>query len=124
MTNKERIATAAAKRDTAIQEARFVYRREVREIRAAVRLSKSAVRIPLPAIDDSLRDHTALAAAESVLFDRGEPCWDVDLVIEMQARGCRAGDDPQAVLNAVRSGFRYHPHRFWQDAEGRWSAYT
>jgi hypothetical protein len=114
------IAAAAAKRDAAIKKATLQYRRDVREIRAANRPAGYEYD-QRKAVNDSLRDFTAIGAAETILRERNKPTFMVDIVIEIQSRGCRTSDDPRAVMASIGSSFRYHPDKFIQDAEGRWS---
>lgn len=119
-------AQAAAKRDAAILKANQDYRHDMREIRAVARLFKPIKKLslgpknPRPAkTDTTFRNLTTIQAAEAVLGE-GKPLRLVELVIEIQSRGCRSSDDPRAVLRAIRASFTYHKGKFTQDAEGRW----
>jgi hypothetical protein len=116
---------ARAKRDRAIRAARADYAHALTEI---TKLSK-AIRQKRPAAiearsvrsgdDKPFSDMSAIEAAERVLLE-GEPLRLTELTLEVQARGCRAGDDPRAVAHAIRSAFRYHHNRFRRDKAGRW----
>jgi hypothetical protein len=63
---------------------------------------------------------TVVMAAESILKE-GTPLTLVELTLEVQARGCRTGDNPRAVAHAIRGAFYYHRNRFQRDAKLRWS---
>jgi hypothetical protein len=122
-------ADAALKRDTAIHKARMDYRLAMREIRAVARLLREpgtpkprpeSPRIRPAVRDSSFRTLTAINAAETVLRE-GTPLTLVELVIELQSRGCRSSDDPRALLHAIRSAFAYHRDKFLRDCEDRWT---
>lgn len=117
---------ARAKRDRLIRAARNEYAATVVEIG---KLAKAICqRRPTPPETRLVRsgdgkpfsDMTAIEAAEAVLLE-GEPLRLTELTLEVQARGCRAGDDPHAVAHAIRSAMRYHKCRFVRDKAGRWA---
>ncbi len=54
-----------------------------------------------------------------VLTD-SEPMRPAELVVAIQALGCRAEDDPQKVLRAVRKALQGNPRRFESDVSGVW----
>jgi hypothetical protein len=103
--------------------------RPVKSIKSLAKLSKS-IRQKRPAPHDARAvrssgdkpycDMTAIEAAERVLLE-GTPLRLTELTVEVQARGCRMGDDPRAVAHAIRSAMRYHKVRFSRDKCGRWS---
>lgn len=117
---------ARAKRDKALHEARAEYRATIRQLKILQRLMREpgdekpryVIARQTPA-DTSFCTLTAVKAAETVLRELG-PLSLVDIVLTIQSRGCRYADAPRAVMNAVRTGFRYHHDKFTQDAEGRW----
>jgi len=49
-----------------------------------------------------------------------DPMRPAELVVAIQGLGCRAGDDPQKVLRAVRKSLQGNPRRFESDASGVW----
>ena len=69
--------------------------------------------------DDAYRDMTVIGAAETNIRE-GKPRTAVEIVLELQARGCRTSDDPRTVLRALRESFRYHKGWFQRDGEGKW----
>ncbi|MEN1682026.1 MAG: hypothetical protein AAGJ46_20795, partial [Planctomycetota bacterium] len=74
---------------------------------------------PAPGASGELEGYTAVAAAEVVLAERG-PLSLIELAAEVQARGCRAGDDPRRLVENLRGSLRYHAGRFVLDEDGRW----
>jgi hypothetical protein len=117
---------ARAKRDKLIRAARNEYTATVAEIAKLAkairqkRPSPPETRLVRSGDDKPFSDMTAIEAAEAVLLE-GEPLRLTELTLEVQARGCRAGDDPRAVAHAIRSAMRYHKCRFVRDKAGRWS---
>jgi len=116
---------ARAKRDRAIRAARADYAHtlaEISKLSKAIR-QKRPTAMELRSVrsgdDRPFSDMTAIEAAERVLLE-GEPLRLTELTLEVQARGCRAGDDPRAVAHAIRSAMRYHGNRFTRGKDGRW----
>jgi hypothetical protein len=118
---------ARAKRDRAIRAARDEYNATLADITKLSRL----IRQKRPAIPQDartvrsedgkpFREMTVIEAAEQVLLE-GRPLRLTELTLEIQSRGCRAGDDPRAVAHAIHSSFRYHKSRFARDKTMRWS---
>jgi hypothetical protein len=119
---------AAARRDEKIKAARAEYShtlRQLTEIGLALGEPEAAkIGIADRRIHESngkpFNKLTVIQAAERVLSE-GKPLTAVELALEIQRRGCRADDDPRAVLGSVRSAFYYHRGRFSRDADGKWS---
>ena len=61
----------------------------------------------------------ATTVAREVLIE-GKPMTLVELTIEVQRRGCRMGDDPSALKNAISSGLQYYSREFRKGSDGRW----
>ena len=120
---------AREKRDADIQRAKNEYRATMRELSSmARRLGKPGPRKPRrqptepkPAPKDGDFSRLTVARAAELILLEGTPMTLVELAIEVQRRGCREGDDPRAVANAVRGAFQYHKDRFTRDAAGKWS---
>jgi hypothetical protein len=116
---------ARAKRDRAIRAARSEYTATLAEIAKLAktirqkRSTPSETRMVRSGDNKPFTDMTAIEAAFTVLLE-GEPLRLTELTLEVQARGCRAGDDPRAVAHAIRSAMRYHKCRFVRDKAGRW----
>ena len=49
-----------------------------------------------------------------------EPMRPAELVVAIQALGCRAEDDPGKVLRAVRKALQGNPRRFVRAGDGAW----
>jgi hypothetical protein len=62
---------------------------------------------------------TLTEAAERILRDN-EPMRLTQLILEIQQRGCRRGDNPRRIASSLRSAFRYHKNRFILDRQHRW----
>ncbi len=119
-------AQAAAKRDAAIARAQQQYRDDVLAIRALVkqlrprkpltepRQAKTGIR------SDAYGGMTTIQASKAVLAD-GRPRRIAEIVLEMQARGYRVADDPDAVIKTVRAAFSYHGDEFVRDGQRRWT---
>jgi hypothetical protein len=111
---------ARTKRDTAILEAKREYHyalRQIRELRRKLRLRPpSKPRRIAPGEHPSLK---ATTVARAILLE-GRPMTMVELVIEVQRRGCRTGDRPRAVAHAIRTGLRYYSREIKQDENGSW----
>jgi hypothetical protein len=121
------IADARTKRDSAITKARMDYRATMREIKSlqhrlrATKEKKPRYVKPRKADPKSpYFNMTTIQAAELVLRE-GKPLTLVELVVEVQERGCRMADDPRRVMRAIQGSLKYHSDRFRQDCEGRWS---
>lgn len=118
---------AEQQREADIEQAKIDYAAKVREIRALEqklrrlnwpeRYGPRVLRLPKPGAP--IRCMNALQAAYTVLGE-GKPMTLVELVVTIQERGCRTGDDPDRVLRCIRENFRYHRDRFVEDCEGRW----
>jgi hypothetical protein len=114
---------ARTKRDKAIEAARTEYVDTLCEISKLVRtLHRKNTKTRRYRVADyqSFSDMTAIRAAEVVLLE-GKPLTIVEIVLEVQGRGCRTGDDPRRVANAILSSLYYHRNRFRRDEKGRWS---
>ncbi|NOY42801.1 MAG: hypothetical protein GXP26_13325 [Planctomycetes bacterium] len=120
-------AEAREVRDTAIEEARKHYKRKLTEIDRLLS-SLDVEKPPRPRYTvphtarpsgESLHGMTTIKAAEHVLRE-GQSLTTVELVIEIQRRWCRSGDDPRKVAKCIRSAFGYHRERFQKDKAGRW----
>jgi hypothetical protein len=118
---------ARAKRDRAIRAARNEYAAtlaEITKLAKAMRRKRPTppeTRLVRSGDDKPFSDMTAIEAAERVLLE-GESLRLAELTLEVQSRGCRAGDDPRAVAHAIRSAMRYHRCRFEFDKKSlRWS---
>lgn len=119
-------AEARAKRDAAIKTAKLDYRTTLALIaktkRQLERQPKSRLRRcfkPAPGASGELEGYTAVAAAEVVLAERG-PLTLVEIAAEIQARGCRSGDDPRTLVENLRGSLKYHQGRFERGEDGRW----
>lgn len=116
---------ARAKRDKLIRAARNEYTATVAEIGKLAKIIRQKrptlpeTRLVRSGDGKPFSDMTAIEAAETVLLE-GEALRLTELTLEVQARGCRAGDDPRAVSHAIRSAMRYHKLRFKRDKAGRW----
>lgn len=117
---------ARAKRDRAIRAARNEYTATLAEITKLAKVIRQKrptppeTRLVRSGGNKPFSEMTAIEAAETVLLE-GEPLRLTELTLEVQARGCRSGDDPRAVAHAIRSAMRYHKCRFVRDKAGRWS---
>jgi len=121
---------AQEKRDYAIRAARAEYAQALREIARLARIMRVANHRLPPVQDRKVRysdsdgkpfsGKTLVVAVETVLRDSG-PLRLTELTLEVQRRGCRAGDDPRRVAHAIRSAFTYHRARFRRDKAGRWA---
>jgi hypothetical protein len=112
---------ALTKRDTAILEAKREYQyalRQIRQLKAKLRLrAPSTLRRIAPGEHPSLK---ATTVARAILLE-GRPMTMVELVLEVQRRGCRSGDHPRAVAHAIRAGLRYYSREIRRDDNGRWA---
>ena len=113
---------ARQKRDRAIKQAKADYSATLKAIRIAARKlrgpqTQSRVRRPE---SDEFDQMSAVAAAEVVLRERG-PLTLYELAAEIQARGCRSGDDPRKLVENLRASMRYHVERFVRGEDGRWA---
>jgi hypothetical protein len=59
------------------------------------------------------------SVARQILLE-GRPMTLIELVVEVQRRGCRPLDDPRLVAKAIRQGLSHH-RRYRKDVDGRWS---
>jgi hypothetical protein len=120
----ELIRQARTKRDTAILAAKREYHyalRELRDLKRKLRLRRaSKPRMIAPGEHPSLK---ATTVARAILLE-GRPMTMVELVLEVQRRGCRSGDHPRAVAHAIRAGLRYYGREIRRDDLGRWAAIT
>lgn len=109
---------AAQKRRRAIAKAREEYRRTIREINALGRKIKGRKRYSRGRTGDGSNYAilTTIRAAELVLRDCG-PMRLVELTLEVQRRGCRAGDDPASVQRAIRASLGYNRGKFVRDGD-------
>jgi hypothetical protein len=110
---------ALLKRNTAILAAKREYHATLKEIaalkhRMGIR-PRGRPRKVVQREDSTLK---ATTVAKAILME-GKAMTVVELVLEVQRRGCRALDDPRAVAIALRSGLRYGG-RFRRDRDGRW----
>ena len=120
---------ARQKRDRAILAARDECRQTLAEINALAKrvTQKRTPRTTALALLRSLSDDdtpfcelTTIAAAERVLRERG-PLRITEIVVEVQERGHRAGDDPRRLVPAIRAAFRYHSEKIRKGLDGRWA---
>ena len=119
---------ARAKRDNAINAARERYGDTIVQIDTLQAMMGHRVVKGAPLSDRQVRHAdddapfsalTLLEAAERVLLE-GRPLRMTELTIELQRRGCRAGDNPRKLAIAIRSAFYYHKGRFVRGRDGRW----
>ena len=123
---------ARQKRDRAIQAARAECHQTLLAINAlSARVTQkrlpraTAIRLVRSLRTDDLQfsELTTIAAAERVLMERG-PLRIAEIVVEVQERGHRAGDDPRRLVPAIRAAFRYHSEKFRKGKDGRWGVTT
>jgi hypothetical protein len=114
---------AREKRDAAIARAKAEYRHSIIEIDRMARVMGAPRRRRgryMPGDGLSYPTMSTIRAAEMVLLE-GKPLTLAELTLEVQHRGCRAGDDPRRVANAIRGAFSYQHEKFSRDKAGRWS---
>jgi len=110
-------------RDNAILKARDDYRQSIEEIdslerKLAGKRPRTSSRV-LGCNGKPFSEVTVTKAAELILSE-GEPLTLVELVLEIQRRGCHADDNPRKIAHCIRSAFYYHRNRFRRDEAGRW----
>jgi len=116
---------ARAQRDSDILKARDNYRQSINEIDTLERKitgkrpQRSADSRVLSCKGKPFSEVTVTKAAELILSE-GKPLMLVELVLEIQRRGCHAGDDPRKLVHCLQSAFYYHRNRFRTDEDGRW----
>lgn len=119
-------AQAAAKRDAIIAQAQLEYRQDIQSIRALMRQIKTRKpRVKAKTAKTGIRSDayggmTTIQASRLVLAD-GRPRRIAEIVLEMQARGHRSKDDPDAVIKTLRAAFTYHEGKFVRDDQRRWT---
>ena len=117
---------ATAKRDAIIAQAQLEYRQDIQSIRALMRQIKTRQPRPKSKVaktgirSDAYGGMTTIQASKLVLAD-GRPRRLAEIVLEMQARGFRSDDDPDAILKTLRAAFTYHPDKFVRDDQRRWT---
>jgi hypothetical protein len=122
------IRQARADRRNDIAAARQRYANAVDQInRLRATMGRKAPARPMEArrvrrysADTPIHKLPLLAAAERILVERGALSI-VELVVELQQRGCRADDSPHRVKKTVTSAMYYHKYRFARDGAGRWT---
>jgi len=116
---------AREQRDSVILKARSKYRQSISEIdtlerrvtgKRPRRLAASRV---LNCKGKPFSEVTVTKAAELILSE-GKPLTLVELVLEIQRRGCHADDNPRKLVHCLQSAFYYHRNRFRRDEAGRW----
>lgn len=55
------------------------------------------------------------------VLEGSDPMRPAELVVAIQALGCRADDDPGKVLRAARKALCGNPRRFKRGGDGQWS---
>ncbi|QEG34860.1 HTH domain-containing protein [Bythopirellula goksoeyrii] len=122
---KQLIKAARSRRNATIQQAREHYAQTVRALQKAARKTSTRRKRHYRPNPDQGGDFSKLntrEAAESVLRELG-PLTLVEITVEVMRRGCRSGENPRVVANAIFCALRYHEERgrFSRDGEGRWS---
>jgi len=116
---------AREQRDSVILKARSEYRQSISEIDTLERRvtgkkpQRSTVSRVLSCKGKPFCEVTVTKAAELILSE-GKPLTLVELVLEIQRRGCHAGDDPRKLVHSLQSAFYYHRDRFRKGEAGRW----
>ncbi len=112
---------AREKRDRAIKQAKAEYSdalKAIRSVKRKLRGTQPQTRVRRPESSE-FSAMSAVAAAEVVLRERG-PLTLVEIAAEVQARGCRAADEPRKLINNLRASLKYHATRFELGKDGRW----
>ena len=115
-------ADARKKRDQVIRQAKDEYSATLKALRLVKRkLRAPTQRLHQKAITGDLTGLSSMAAAEAVLTELG-PLSLEELAAQIQARGCRSGDEPRKLIENLRNGFKYHAKRgrFVRGEDGRW----
>jgi len=123
------LAKARATYDKALEKARKDYKQAKRDIRRLHRSVEGRPYIATPANKRNVRrtdkpysEITTIEAADRILSE-GTPLTIVELVLEIQRRGCRPKVRPARMANSLMGSLQYHCARFRRDAEGRWAAH-
>jgi hypothetical protein len=112
---------ALLKRNAAILAAKRDYVATLKEIQALkVKLGIRMRGRPRKVVASDYSTLKATTVAKAVLSE-GKPMTLVELVIEIQRRGCRSADDPRAVAKAIQNGLNHYRRFYRRDGKGRWA---